>query len=72
MVGTVAVFGRQRGHLVLSCIASIGKGLRSEGEVIDIELTKEGDPALCWLPEQRSREFFLAFVPFPGHYASTG
>jgi hypothetical protein len=60
MVGTVAVgllaheFGRQRGHLVLSCIASIGKGLRSEGEVIDIE------------------QFFLAFVPFPGHYASTG
>jgi hypothetical protein len=44
VTGPAHEFGRQRGHLVLSCIASIGKGLRSEGEVIDIELTKEGNP----------------------------
>ncbi|KAJ5417109.1 uncharacterized protein N7487_000659 [Penicillium crustosum] len=44
VTGSAHEFGRLRGHLVLSCIASIGKGLRSESEVIDIELTKEGNP----------------------------
>ncbi|QQK43222.1 Importin 13, putative [Penicillium digitatum] len=44
VTGPAHEFGRLRGHLVLSCIASVGKGLRSESEVIDIELTKEGNP----------------------------
>lgn len=36
--------GRLRGHLVLSCIASVGKGLRSESEIIDVDTMKDGDP----------------------------
>ncbi|CAG8055989.1 unnamed protein product [Penicillium olsonii] len=43
-------YGRLRGHLVLSCIASIGKGLRSETETISIDdLQDEGPyPASFW------------------------
>jgi hypothetical protein len=37
-------YGRLRAHLVLRCIASIGKGLRSKNEVIDIETNQEGNP----------------------------
>lgn len=36
--------GRLRGHLVLSCIASMGKGLRSETEIIDIDTVRDGNP----------------------------
>lgn len=36
---------RAHGHLVLSCIASVGKGLRAEGEdVINIEAPQEQNP----------------------------
>ncbi|KAJ5104854.1 hypothetical protein NUU61_002201 [Penicillium alfredii] len=38
-------FARARGHLVLSCIASIGKGLRADSDdVINIEETQDGNP----------------------------
>ncbi|KAJ5576025.1 Armadillo-like helical [Penicillium sp. DV-2018c] len=44
VTGPAHEYGRLRAHLVLRCIASIGKGLRSKSEVIDIETNHEGNP----------------------------
>ncbi|CAG8042975.1 unnamed protein product [Penicillium salamii] len=50
VTGPAHEHGRLRGHLVLSCIASIGKGLRSETDLTSIDdLPDEGPyPASFW------------------------
>ncbi|KAJ5758926.1 hypothetical protein N7520_006082 [Penicillium odoratum] len=43
--GSAYDIARVHGHLVLSCIASLGKGLRSDGEeVINVDATQEQNP----------------------------
>ncbi|KAJ5708602.1 hypothetical protein N7488_008403 [Penicillium malachiteum] len=44
--GSAFEIARAHGHLVLSCIASIGKGLRSDGDevVINLDAVQEQDP----------------------------
>jgi hypothetical protein len=44
VTGPAHEHGRLRAHLVLSCIASIGKGLRSEAETVNIDDVQDESP----------------------------
>jgi hypothetical protein len=44
VTGPAHEHGRLRAHLVLSCIASIGKGLRSENETINVDDVQDDNP----------------------------